>query len=438
MTTEAAERTTTPDPIVDDLIQEAAEHFVELGFLASDGLLDLPIHLGGVRSIRLELGAGQVLQLQSLGIDAQGVDDIASVADIRVGSWADGYQDAFDKARLFDMVLPSGTIVRTRSGKPAWLEITFARPLTVTRVRVRNVADEAAQKTRGLKLAVRTRWRSRVIYDGASQLDRWVEQLGRARARAGSEEETLAILETLDMTVTGRYAKAHTFLAHHVADEARRHHFRARLNEALLPARGLEWTVHGPQRPFRNWTDEERVDYVRDSAEVVRALQSLTPNVCFGFGSVLSVVRDRALIPHDDDIDLVVGFETTEAANLDDALGLIEAHLRSRGYDVSGSFAAHRHVRRPGKKRVDVFVGIFEGEAIDWYPAARGKLTRELVFPPRAAELLGIPVSIPAQPEVYLERLYGEGWRVPDPYFSHPWNLSAYEDLRGARESMSS
>ena len=33
--------------------------------------------------------------------------------------------------------------------------------------------------------------------------------------------------------------------------------------------------------------------------------------------------------------------------------------------------------------------------------------------------------------EVYLERLYGDGWRVPDPHFSHAWNLSAYADITG-------
>jgi hypothetical protein len=105
------------------------------------------------------------------------------------------------------------------------------------------------------------------------------------------------------------------------------------------------------------------------------------------------------------------------------------------GYEVTGGFAAHRHVRRPGRKRVDVFVGIFEGETVSWYPGARGRLTREIVFPPGTATLLGVTCTIPARPDVYLERLYGEGWRVPDPYFSHRWDLSAYADVAGAAAS---
>jgi hypothetical protein len=105
------------------------------------------------------------------------------------------------------------------------------------------------------------------------------------------------------------------------------------------------------------------------------------------------------------------------------------------GYEVSGEFATHRHVRRPGRKPVDVFVGIFEGDAIAWYPGARGGLTRQIVFPPVAAELLGVRCLIPAQPEVYLERLYGPGWRVPDPYFSHAWDRSAYADILGTPDA---
>jgi hypothetical protein len=163
----------------------------------------------------------------------------------------------------------------------------------------------------------------------------------------------------------------------------------------------------------------------------VDALRSLTPNACFGFGSALAIVRDHALIPHDDDLDIIVGFEPDEASTIADGLQRVERHLSGLGYEVSGSFDAHRHVRLPGRKPVDVFVGLFEGDSISWYPAARGALTRAVVFPASSAPLLGVTCPIPAQPEVYLERMYGSGWRVPDPYFNHPWNVADYADIRG-------
>ena len=422
------------DPVVDALMRTAGKQFQGLGLSAPDGTLDLQVDIDGVRRVRLELPAGQVLQLQSLGIETPEPDP-PPVADVVVSSWEDGYREAFSAARLLDTARPAGTVVRTAERRPAWLEVEFARPITVRRLAVRNAADATPGAADGLRITVPGRWRERVIYDGVAQLREWRSALGRAAASAAADADGRALLDVLDLTVTGNYARAHTRLAKRVRSEDRRRHFRDEVNAVLLPSRGLEWTVHGPQRPFRSWTPEERIDYVRDSAEVVDAVAGLTPNVCFGFGSVLAVVRDRALIPHDDDIDIIVGFEPTEASTLSDALGLIERHLSPLGFNVTGSFAAHRHVRRPGRKRVDVFAGLFEGSSVSWYPAARGGLERAAVFPPRAAELLNVPVRIPAKPEIYLEQVYGEGWRIPDPFFRHPWDITAYADLAGGSNS---
>jgi hypothetical protein len=422
-------------PTVDELIEVAAARFTDLGYLGPDGLLDLPLDGGRVLGVRLELPAGGVLHLQSIGIDAEGVSDMTDVAQVRASSWQGDHEGAFSPARLFDIDHPTGTLIQTNADRPAWVEVRFSRPLTVTRLRLRNVPDETARRARGLKVSMKTRWRSRVVYDGDSQQRAWHALLTEAKVGAGSDPATLALLDVLDLTVRGEYARAHTSFAAHVSDERHRRQFIAALNSGLLPARGLEWTAHGPKRPFRSWSDEEQVDYVRDSAEVVEALRSLTANVCFGFGSVLSVVRDKALIPHDDDLDVIVGFEPEAATTLGDGLRRIEEHLRPLGFEVTGPFHAHRHVRHPGRKRVDVFVGIFEGESISWYPGARGGLTRAIVFPPRTADLLGVPCWIPAQPEAYLERVYGEGWRVPDPFFRHTWNISAYADITGAPAS---
>ena len=90
--------------------------------------------------------------------------------------------------------------------------------------------------------------------------------------------------------------------------------------------------------------------------------------------------------------------------------------------DIASAFIFHP---------VDVFVGIFEGDVVSWYPAARRGLVRTDVFPPSSATLLGVEMAIPASPEAYLERLYGAGWRTPDPDFMHPWNRSEFADLSG-------
>jgi hypothetical protein len=419
------------DPTLERLVGVAAAEFVDLGFLAPDGVLDLQLDRGVLHAIRLEGLGGQAIRLQSVAIDADGAPAVASGVEVRASRWRGDLERTFDPARLLDDARPSGTLIDTDTDASGWVEIRFTRPIAVRRLRLRNATDATAKGAKGIRVIARSRWRGQVVYDAGTQLRGWRDRLGAGKADVSGDDDTGSLLDVLDATVRGDYGRAHRLLAR-VSDDAGRRGFRAAVNDRLLPARGLEWTVHGPQRPFRSWSEEERVDYVRDSAVVVGALGSLTPDVCLGFGSVLSVVRDHALIPHDDDLDIIIGFEPSAAATLSDALALVEGHLRPLGFDVSGEFATHRHVRRPGRKHVDVFVGIFEGETISWYPGARGNLTRAIVFPPASADLLGVACAIPAQAEVYLEALYGPGWRVPDPNFSHRWNLSAYADLTGA------
>jgi len=239
-----------------------------------------------------------------------------------------------------------------------------------------------------------------------------------------------ALVAPLVGAFTGDYKGARTDLDKAAVDDATQREFRAVVTRDLLADRSLEWTVHGPQRCFRFWSPEEKTDYVRHAAQAARDLAELSPNVCFGFGAALSVVRDGDLIPHDDDLDLIIGFDPDEAATLPDALKLVEQHMRAKGYVVRGNFMAHRHVTVSGKKHVDVFVGLFEGDTIAWYPGKRGTLTRDIMFPTTTRPLLGVDCPLPAQPEVYLERLYGPTWHTPDPHFRHTWDSAAYADQR--------
>ena len=197
----------------------------------------------------------------------------------------------------------------------------------------------------------------------------------------------------------------------------------------MLLQRALEWTAHGPTRSFRFWTPEEKVEYVRLTVSVAAALRELTPHVCFGYGAALAVVRDGDLIPHDDDLDLIVAFEPGEARTLPEAHALVEEHLRARGFAVKGDFFGHRHVAAtPGAKNVDVFSGLFEGDRISWYPGTRGALDRRTMFPTSEGELLGVACPLPAHPVTYLETIYGPGWSTPDPGFRHTWRKKDFAD----------
>ena len=178
--------------------------------------------------------------------------------------------------------------------------------------------------------------RSEVLYDGA----RVHEALDTLVAPLTEHPDPLvrSLAPVLGRVLRGQYKPAlKDVLAFDWPDDALRREFAALLNAELLPSRRLLWTVHGATRAFRFWSPRERRAYVQATVDVAEALTGLTPDVSFGFGSVLAVVRDRALIPHDDDLDLIVAFERQDAPSIAAGLELVETHLGARGFTVTGS-----------------------------------------------------------------------------------------------------
>jgi hypothetical protein len=413
------------------LVSTVLRDFPDLGYLGPRGVLEVPVDVGPVHRLRLEL-PGQFLHLQSVGLVTADGSDASVGATVTASSWYGPYGDRFSPEALFDWGHPTGTAVHTEKDDPSWVEIRFANPVDLTGVRLRNVANDTATRAASLRVIARTRFRNHVLFDGG----RRHKELRAAAAQVtfpSPDAELVVLRDVLVDTARGAYPQAKKRLTSAELDADVVKAFRALVNEELLPSRSLMWTIHGPCRPFRFWSEEEKLTYVQFAAEVVDVLRDLTPHVSLGFGSVLSVVRDHALIPHDDDLDLIIGFEPHEAATLADGLGLVESFLTERGYSVRGKWSAHRQVARsPRGKHLDVFVGLFEGDAISWYPGARGGLDRDTMYPTRTAELLGVECRIPARAETYLERLYGPGWVSPDPNFAHRWDRSSYADLAGA------
>ena len=412
------------------LVDEAMERFPHLGYLAPNGVLSVAVDVGPVSQVRVEL-PGQFLHLQSVSLTAWDGTDATVGASVSVSSWYGSYAEKFSAAALFDWDHPSGTVVHTEKDSPSWLVIRLAQPVRLREIRLRNVSGSTGPRAASLRIQVHTRWRRSVVFDGGARhtaLRRFVNSYDLGPRDAALESLRPIIADILQ----ARYREARTALVAAELGSDVVKEFRAVVNADLLPSRELLWTIHGPHRAFRFWSAEEQRRYVEFAVEVAEALRDMTPAVSFGFGAVLSVVRDGALIPHDDDLDVIIGFEPQEAATLADGLALVTTALQERGFSVRGDYTAHRQVGRDHRgKHVDVFVGLFEGDVISWYPGTRGSLDRTTMYPTTTAPLLGVSCPLPALPEVYLATLYGASWRTPDPNFAHRWDQTAYADLAG-------
>ena len=86
---------------------------------------------------------------------------------------------------------------------------------------------------------------------------------------------------------------------------------------------------------------------------------------------------------------------------------------------------------------VDVFAAFHVGDTFYQMGGRSGHLAREALTPSSTVVLEGVDLVAPARPDVVLEFLYGQGWRIPDPAFQpvDPWSgLRRIEGwMRGVR-----
>jgi hypothetical protein len=146
--------------------------------------------------------------------------------------------------------------------------------------------------------------------------------------------------------------------------------------------------------------------------EFKQVLERLGVVFLLGSGTCLGATRDRALIPWDDDIDLlsVLGVNGLSEAKVD----AVADALRDKGYFVrelamanSKGFMTVKNYVRIGLECVRIFddiIYLFPGGFT--IPASMFTQPKEIGF-------LGDRFLVPNPPEDYLRLKYGEEWMVP-------------------------
>jgi hypothetical protein len=442
-------------------VRNSTESFPDLGFVEAGGILQLRRPIPEVSCLRVVVPRTEPLQLVSVLVDADGIDDLVRHTTRTMNGGSKEAQQRLQDGLLFDPdnMAPA---VQTARQKHPWLEIEFDHPVTLRRILLRNICDEQMHRwNRGIQVLVRTGngcWTT--IYDGVEReraFVRAVEQryagqtlpqragvkLGGLVGRqmradpASSVADAISIDRGADLAKLltaihlGDYANAETDLHRVDLTTENESLFRALVN-AQIAGRRREWSLHGIKRTFRFWPEQEKQDYVGFAVEVARSLQELNENVSLGFGTVLGLVRDQDLIAHDDDADVIIGFEPEQASTLNEGRELIKQCLKDHRYIVSKDRVSHYWVESPGiNRKLDVFPGIFEGDDISWFPGKRGVLTRQMMFPAINIDRFGHSCPVPREPERYLEEIYGPNWKTPNENFRHQKShiKSQYRDI---------
>mgnify|MGYP006945569712 CR=1 FL=1 len=159
----------------------------------------------------------------------------------------------------------------------------------------------------------------------------------------------------------------------------------------------------------------------KNIGDVLTHLETHTGDVFLNSGTLLGVTRDKALIEHDDDIDLAVRLPASDARSAARQWIALREELKKAGLFDQGNYDAMAilKIRSEGDYHIDLFPAWEEEGRIFIYPHTAGEIATSQVFPTQKCAVTGYPV--PAEPEVMLEQNYGAGWRVPDPYYKFPW-----------------
>lgn len=176
-------------------------------------------------------------------------------------------------------------------------------------------------------------------------------------------------------------------------------------------------TVHG-----YSWSiGTNKHDQITTGIEkIVDALAEIGFEIFINSGTLLGIIRDKAYIPYDDDIDFGVVLKATDPVSAAREWAGLKRSLKDAGiYREDGWSGGILKVHNIGAYTVDLFPAWFQEDALFVYPHTFGQLKREDLLPLGKSDISNLP--IPRNPEAMLEINYGEDWRTPDPLFSFAW-----------------
>lgn len=183
-----------------------------------------------------------------------------------------------------------------------------------------------------------------------------------------------------------------------------------------------KWDRLGPNFEGDDSGIQDRL--VQNCAALVDDLQALGYPVYVVGGTLLGAMRNGALLPHDDDMDLAVFSDASNPLDLMLETAAMERELQSRGYVSVRHSYAHLQItffREDGTTDhyIDIFSGFtFDDEYGQPFALLGPEVTKSDLLPVSTINISGYEFPAPRVPESWLTFAYGPNWRVPDPSFS--------------------
>jgi hypothetical protein len=400
-----------------------------------------------VRFLKLELVNERSFHLERIRIFAKVNEqtvDIAPQAQLRISSiWGDTEWLVASRAFLNGERGNRPYGFHTRREQRPWVIVDLGEPVFLERIQICNRSDHCAHRSLPLVVSASVdgeKWST--LYNHAQIIDGLRKALDQLVGQRAPEPEahsaSLLALDLMWSWYLGDVPEVDriwtTYCRSAPKTKCQRevvHYF----NENILRKHEKELTIHGITKSFRFWSDKEKQTYVKFANAVMDTLRPLSAHICLGYGSVLGIVREHDLLPHDNDIDVLIALPSTPPAKLSDHVHNVEDFLKSHGFDVasyesdaSKKFLSHRWVS-DGENKLDVFVGIIEEPYVSFYPGHRRRMKLDDIFPAIEVRIHDVETILPRNPFRYLEQVYGNDWNIPSASWQHSWDISEFRDV---------
>ena len=140
-------------------------------------------------------------------------------------------------------------------------------------------------------------------------------------------------------------------------------------------------------------------------------------------GTLLGVIREGGLVPHDYDVDMALMLHARSLDELADEWQELRGRLAQAGvldesYDKTG--LRLYKLRLPNGFKCDLFPAWEIDGRVSIWPHTL-EIDPASVLPLASREVQGVEVRVPQVPEEVLTCNYGPGWRTPDPFFEFDW-----------------
>ncbi len=199
---------------------------------------------------------------------------------------------------------------------------------------------------------------------------------------------------------------------------------QAKIDHALTIARGEGYTLtgHGISRNLASrYSDASMARVFEVIAQFCDVLKREIGVCAFvTSGTLLGLVRDQRVIPHDDDFDLAYVSAYSDKPDILRERREIFECINGRGKISIRNNGGHFGVFSRANN-VDAYFDLFTGWISDGFfnedPLDPNVIRPEDILPLQKRVFYGVEVNLPAYPEALLKVNYGPGWRSPDPSF---------------------